>query len=65
MRHANIFVSAVGAISLPREVRFKGMEHFTGPIVHTARWDHSIKYSGKRVVCLSWMYSFSIIVVMD
>ncbi|KAL2832602.1 monooxygenase [Aspergillus cavernicola] len=52
VRYASIFVSAVGAISLPREIQFKGMEQFKGPIVHTARWDHSVDYKGKRVVVI-------------
>lgn len=49
-RHATVFVSAVGAISFPRDVRFKGMEQFKGDMFHTARWDHSVDYTGKRVV---------------
>lgn len=48
-RYASVFVSAVGAISFPRDVKFKGMEKFQGPIFHTARWDHSVKYEGKRI----------------
>ncbi|KAL4881837.1 monooxygenase [Aspergillus karnatakaensis] len=52
VRYASIFVSAVGAISLPREIKFKGMECFKGPIVHTARWDHSVDYAGKRVAVI-------------
>lgn len=49
-RHATIFISAVGAISFPRDVKFKGMENFKGDMFHTARWDHSVDYTGKRVV---------------
>ncbi|KAL3483349.1 hypothetical protein BJX62DRAFT_231027 [Aspergillus germanicus] len=52
VRYASIFVSAVGAISLPREIEFKGMERFKGPIVHTARWDHSVEYAGKRIAVI-------------
>ncbi|EAW17031.1 flavin-containing monooxygenase [Aspergillus fischeri NRRL 181] len=52
VRYASIFVSAVGAISLPREIHFKGMEQFRGPIIHTARWDHSVDYNGKRVAVI-------------
>lgn len=65
VRYAIIFVSAVGAISLPREIHFKGMERFKGRIVHTARWDHLVDYSGKRVVCLSCEYTLYITVVLD
>ncbi|KAJ6071135.1 hypothetical protein N7499_009149 [Penicillium canescens] len=49
-RRATIFVSAVGAISFPRDVKFKGMEDFKGEMFHTARWDHSVDYTGKRAV---------------
>ncbi|RJE25125.1 Flavin-binding monooxygenase [Aspergillus sclerotialis] len=52
VRYATIFVSAVGAISFPRDIKFKGMERFRGPIVHTARWDDSIDYTGKRVAVI-------------
>lgn len=50
VRHSTIFVSAVGGISFPRDIKFPGMEKFQGPIIHTARWDHSVNYTGKRVV---------------
>lgn len=48
-RYASVFVSAVGAISFPRDVKFPGMDKFRGPIFHTARWDHSVSYEGKRI----------------
>lgn len=51
-RHASVFVSAVGAISFPRDVKFKGMEDFKGPMFHTARWDHSVSWKGKRVAVI-------------
>ena len=51
-RYATIFVSAVGGISFPRDTKFKGMEKFKGPIFHTARWDHTVDYSGKRVAVI-------------
>lgn len=51
-RRATIFVSAVGAISFPRDVKFKGMERFQGSMFHTARWDHSVDYTGKRVAVI-------------
>lgn len=34
----------------PRQVRFPGMEDFKGPMFHTAKWDHSVDYNGKRMV---------------
>lgn len=52
VRHASVFVSAVGAISFPRDVKFAGMEDFKGPMFHTARWDHSVGWKGKRVAVI-------------
>ncbi|OIW32331.1 monooxygenase [Coniochaeta ligniaria NRRL 30616] len=51
-RFASIFVSAVGAISFPRDVKFPGMERFKGHMFHTARWDHSVSYTDKRVAVI-------------
>ena len=51
-RWSSVFVSAVGAISFPRDVKFKGMENFEGPLFHTARWNHSVDYTGKRVAVI-------------
>ncbi|KKY29325.1 putative monooxygenase [Diaporthe ampelina] len=51
-RYATIFVSAVGAISFPRDVKFPGMENFKGHMFHTARWDHSVSYANKRVAVI-------------
>ncbi|KAI1488826.1 monooxygenase [Biscogniauxia mediterranea] len=51
-RFASVFVSAVGAISFPRDIKFPGMETFKGPMFHTARWDHSVDYKGKRVAVI-------------
>lgn len=52
IRKATVFVSAVGAISFPRDVKFPGMERFKGAMFHTARWDHSVSYKGKRVAVI-------------
>ncbi|KIV99420.1 uncharacterized protein PV09_08958 [Verruconis gallopava] len=51
-RFACVFVSAVGAISYPRDVKFPGMEKFQGHMFHTARWDHSVDYTGKKVAVI-------------
>ena len=52
VRTATIFVSAVGGISFPRDVKFPGMETFQGEVFHTARWNHSYNYSGKRMAVI-------------
>lgn len=51
-RFASIFVSAVGAISFPRDTKFPGMENFKGHMFHTARWDHSVPYDNKRIAVI-------------
>lgn len=51
-RTCNAFVSAVGGISQPRDIRFPGMETFQGETFHTARWKHSYDYSGKRMAII-------------
>ena len=51
-RFASAFVSAVGAISYPRDVKFPGMENFKGDMFHTARWDHSVSYRNKRIAVI-------------
>lgn len=51
-RTASIFVSAVGAISFPRDVKFPGMDKFQGHMFHTARWNHSVNYANKRVAVI-------------
>lgn len=51
-RETTIFVSAVGGISEPRDVKFQGMEKFKGAMFHTAHWDHSYDYRGKRMAVI-------------
>jgi cation diffusion facilitator CzcD-associated flavoprotein CzcO len=52
VRCAAVFISAVGGISYPRDVKFPGMEKFKGAMFHTARWDHSYNYEGKRMAVI-------------
>ena len=49
---AAVFISAVGGISYPRDVKFPGMEKFKGAMFHTARWDHSYDYRGKKMAVI-------------
>jgi cation diffusion facilitator CzcD-associated flavoprotein CzcO len=51
-RTSSVFISAVGGISYPRDVHFEGMQKFTGPMFHTARWDHDYDYRGKRMAII-------------
>lgn len=51
-RKATVFISAVGGISHPRDIKFPGMEKFQGEIFHTARWNHKYDYRGKRMAVI-------------
>ncbi|KAF9886168.1 hypothetical protein FE257_011993 [Aspergillus nanangensis] len=51
-RRAPIFISAVGGISKPRDIKFPGLEKFTGKVFHTARWDHQFDHRGKRLAVI-------------
>ncbi|KAH6682832.1 hypothetical protein B0J14DRAFT_132823 [Halenospora varia] len=51
-KEASIFISAVGGISEPRDVKFPGIEKFQGKMFHTARWDHTYNYEGKRMAVI-------------
>ena len=46
---ADVLVLACGRLSEPRIPAVAGLETFTGPIFHTARWDDSAELDGQRV----------------
>ncbi len=45
-------ISAVGQLNRPSLPDIPGLETFTGPAFHSARWDHSIDLAGKRVAVI-------------
>ncbi len=49
---ARAFISAVGVLNRPSVPRFPGLDSFTGDMFHTARWDHSVDLTGKKVVMI-------------
>ncbi len=49
---ANIAVSAVGQLNRPLIPDFPGRESFTGPAFHSARWQHDVDLTGKRVAVI-------------
>ncbi|KAF2501125.1 cyclohexanone 1,2-monooxygenase [Lophium mytilinum] len=51
-RRAKIVISAVGALSVPKECDTPGAESFEGPIFHSAKWDHSFDWQNKDVVVI-------------
>ncbi len=49
---ANALISAVGQLNQPKMPVIAGMERFRGPAFHSARWDHSVDLTGKRVAVI-------------
>ncbi|XBQ17146.1 MAG: NAD(P)/FAD-dependent oxidoreductase [Oceanicaulis sp.] len=49
---ARTVISAVGQLAEPVIPELEGAERFRGPKVHTAHWDRSVDYAGKRVAVI-------------
>ena len=49
---ARFVVSATGVFSQPKPPEIAGIDTFSGPTMHTARWDHSVQLGGKRVAII-------------
>lgn len=49
---ARIFISACGQLSQPAIPQLKGIEDFSGKVMHSARWDHEYNLKGKKVVVI-------------
>lgn len=45
-------VNATGVFTQPKAPDIPGIEDFAGTTLHTARWDHSLDLSGKRVAII-------------
>jgi cyclohexanone monooxygenase len=48
----DVAVSAVGLFTQPVSPDLVELEPFTGTVMHSSRWDHSVDLSGKRVAVL-------------
>ena len=46
---ADILVGALGQLNRPQWPDIEGRESFAGASMHSARWDHSVSWEGKRV----------------
>ncbi|QZH58429.1 NAD(P)/FAD-dependent oxidoreductase [Mycolicibacterium farcinogenes] len=46
---ADVLVPAVGQLTVPAIPDLEGLERFSGPVFHTARWRHDVDLTGKRV----------------
>lgn len=49
---ANIVISAVGLLNVPKMPDIKGLETFAGPCFHTSRWPDGVNVAGKRVAVI-------------
>ena len=49
---ARAVISAVGQLNRPHVPDIPGQERFAGPSFHSARWDHTVDLSGKRVAMI-------------
>ena len=49
---ARAVISAVGQLNRPHVPDIPGQERFSGPSFHSARWDHTVGLSGKRVAMI-------------
>lgn len=52
MRRSKVLVSAVGSLSVPKQLDMKGKESFRGKMFHSAQWDQCFDWAGKDVVVL-------------
>ncbi len=46
---ANAVLFGVGLLNRPSVPNVPGLDKFLGPVLHTAQWDNSVKWQGKRV----------------
>ncbi len=49
---AEVLVSAVGFLNVPKLPDLPGLDTFRGPAFHTARWEHEHDLTGKRVAVI-------------
>ncbi|KAI9839117.1 MAG: hypothetical protein M1819_003110 [Sarea resinae] len=52
MRRCKVLLSAVGALSVPKECEIPGASNFKGSLFHSAEWDHNFDYTKKGVVVI-------------
>ena len=49
---AEVVVFALGQLNRPHLPEIPGLESFAGPAFHSARWDHGVDLTGKRVAVI-------------
>lgn len=50
--HARSVISATGGLTDPSFPAIEGIERFAGKRIHSARWDHTYDFAGKRVAVI-------------
>ncbi|KAH8901734.1 cyclohexanone monooxygenase [Thozetella sp. PMI_491] len=48
----DVLVNGSGLLNTWKMPNIKGLDTFTGPVMHSAHWDDSVEYQGKRVAIL-------------
>jgi len=46
---ADVLITACGQLSVPKRPAIEGLDSFTGPVFHTAEWNHDVDLDGRRV----------------
>lgn len=46
---ASVLILGQGPLSEPALPTIPGIERFDGPVFHSARWEHSVRFAGRRV----------------
>ncbi len=49
---ADVVVSGLGGLHIPKHADIEGIDSFDGPLFHTAEWDHSCDLTGKKVAII-------------
>jgi cation diffusion facilitator CzcD-associated flavoprotein CzcO len=49
---ADLVVSGLGGLHVPKMPDLPGLDTFNGPLFHSARWDHACDLTGKRVAVI-------------
>ncbi|MET9487041.1 NAD(P)/FAD-dependent oxidoreductase [Nocardia sp. NPDC006630] len=47
--HARFIIISYGGLGRPKYPDIEGLDSFKGPVIHSARWDHTLDMQGQRV----------------